>query len=80
MNAIEIRCTKQKILILIGLAAICAFGGCYRRVVRIEGEAPGVYKVYEPNLKDDDQPKSKYNDTAQNKTAPNRTVPNKTMP
>ena len=51
-------------------------GGCYKRVVGVEGVGTDRYDVYEPNLKEPDDSVNPKRQVAPNKTIPSKQAPN----
>jgi hypothetical protein len=69
-------CVVNRLLVCV-LAAmlIGAAGGCYKRVVGVEGVGADRYDVYQPNLKDPDE-----SALPKRQTVPTQTVPSKRAP
>jgi hypothetical protein len=55
----------------IGILSLLVLGGCYRHVVRAEGPGTETYKVYPPNLQDEEDPASE-EEEAKTKTVPSK--------
>ena len=61
----------------IGMLALLALGGgCYRHVVRAEGPGTETYKVYPPNLPEEEDASSEEEET-KTKTVPSKKTPAK---